>query len=508
MLRSRAMKELLRAVLWAPAASAWLCACALDDRQVSAALLPPAGGAGSAGLGGASLAPAPGTEPGASSSDGAVPGSETSPAMVYNGTGTASGDTPATNSAGASGAPERVSETGCVVGTESCVCLPDQSCSAGSICEAGVCLAARCGDGIVRGTEECDDGDTVDTNSCTASCTKRYNIAFVTSTTYTVASLGGVEGADAACAARATAAGLPGRFVAYVSSSTSPVEDRIGPARGWVRVDGRPFLEGINDAVAYFPPELTEFGTTVPTPVLANGGIVTEDTLPFAVGHRLNGTCNDWAVGSESSSFYGAGLASGGYGAWNGMSLGRICDSQFRLYCFQTDYVNDVSVQRAEGRLAFVSRDPWQPLGGIAAADAQCTTDALDAGLSGSFRAFLATSTAPAASRFSAAGAPWVRVDGIPIVAQAADLLTPGGKLLAPLQVTSTGSYLFNHGGWSGSASPTGLGTPESTCNDWRTLAGSAIAGRVQYSQLSELLGFDPQIECSAGFTYLYCLEQ
>jgi hypothetical protein len=66
------------------------------------------------------------------------------------------------------------------------------------------------------------------------------NKAFVTSGQYSPGSLGGITGADNTCQTLANAAGLGGtgtRWIAFLSSSTSNVSDRIGTASGWVRVD-------------------------------------------------------------------------------------------------------------------------------------------------------------------------------------------------------------------------------------------------------------------------------
>jgi hypothetical protein len=102
----------------------------------------------------------------------------------------------------------------------------------------------------------------------------------------------------------------------------------------------------------------------------------------------------------------------------------------------------------------------------------------------------------------------WVRLDGIPLVARAADLFVPNGTLLAPLQVTALGTYLSNYGGWSGGADPRAVGSAASTCNDWTSgSAGTAVGGRVLFGKLSKAYAFDPSLPCDAGFTHLYCLE-
>ncbi len=51
-------------------------------------------------------------------------------------------------------------------------CSADLIVESGWICpvQGAACVAARCGDGLVRADEECDDGDAVDDDGCTATC--------------------------------------------------------------------------------------------------------------------------------------------------------------------------------------------------------------------------------------------------------------------------------------------------------------------------------------------------
>ena len=72
-----------------------------------------------------------------------------------------------------------------------------------------------------------------------------HNIVFVTSIEYD-GNLGGLGGADAACQSRAAFAGLPGTYVAWLSTPTVSAHSRI-QGRGWVRRDGRPFVDTIAD---------------------------------------------------------------------------------------------------------------------------------------------------------------------------------------------------------------------------------------------------------------------
>lgn len=62
-------------------------------------------------------------------------------------------------------------------GAGDCVaCITQTDCKSGELCSNGACIpAARCGDRIVnQASEECDDGNTSDTDACSKNCTKTY----------------------------------------------------------------------------------------------------------------------------------------------------------------------------------------------------------------------------------------------------------------------------------------------------------------------------------------------
>ncbi|HEY8376626.1 MAG TPA: DUF4215 domain-containing protein [Nannocystis sp.] len=61
----------------------------------------------------------------------------------------------------------------CPDGTLGCPCYGNNTCNDGLTCEAGVCVPLPvCGDGVVEGDEECDDGDANDdTAACKSDCT-------------------------------------------------------------------------------------------------------------------------------------------------------------------------------------------------------------------------------------------------------------------------------------------------------------------------------------------------
>ncbi len=72
-----------------------------------------------------------------------------------------------------SGCDERVRRpTGCPAGSSGCPCSEEGSCDPGLVCEDGLCggVAAECGDGVLGGTEACDDGNDDDEDACTTAC--------------------------------------------------------------------------------------------------------------------------------------------------------------------------------------------------------------------------------------------------------------------------------------------------------------------------------------------------
>jgi hypothetical protein len=93
------------------------------------------------------------------------------------------------------------------------------------------------------------------------------NFMFTTSARYT-GNLGGVSGADAKCQQLATARGLSGTYLAYISATGLNAPSRFTTASGWVYVDGSKLINAIG-----------EFGTTtLPKPPLLDeaGSLLTD----------------------------------------------------------------------------------------------------------------------------------------------------------------------------------------------------------------------------------------
>ena len=162
------------------------------------------------------------------------------------------------------------------------------------------------------------------------------NYMFVTSSMQN-GNLGGLGGADSICKDRASAANLPGTYVAYLSAGGSMAIDapkRVGNATGWIRVDGRPVMNSIDQmhlGTMVNPPSLTEGGADVGNTQFTTvwTGTNTQGTLQSVCG----GTAAPWgALGGEAH----IGLATTTTSA--AVIVGSNgCSTLQRLYCLGID---------------------------------------------------------------------------------------------------------------------------------------------------------------------------
>jgi hypothetical protein len=382
-------------------------------------------------------------------------------------------------------------------------CRDDSDCTTGRICVNGACRDR--GDASAPSDDAATDG----------LGTQRPNFIFVTSQRFFLR-FEPPEVADTVCNDAARAAGLPGRFRAWLSVSGAHARDKLGQARGWVRPDGLPFADTIDDIVSgriLYPPMIDELGRPRPgNPVFAGGDWVATGTSPAGRSTPVL-NCNEWHNDTPADTT--AGIADSATGGWTETGLPS-CGVPMRLYCFGVDQSFPVEPPPAAGRRAFLSEATFTPgPGGLAAADALCAGEAAEAGLSGEFLALLPTAAAPAADRFTVVGATWRRVDGVRLNAEGLDLFS-GAPLLAPLNVTSKGRYvgyepdLFDASVLNGARTPRAAATLESTCNDWAEPSGYTSSGYVPWAAAWWDWTIDPSISglsCQLGGK-VYCFER
>ena len=330
------------------------------------------------------------------------------------------------------------------------------------------------------------DAATSDAATSDAPVAAATNRVFISSQTYLATDLGGPAGGDAACQALADAEGLAGTYRAWLSSATELAPDRLRPARGWVRMDGRPFADEIDDLIAngevFYPLIHDETGAEV-----ALGESVM--TMTTDEGGYSPENCDDYTANTS----YSGGVVGGGTCSWTDI-LSSSCASPRRILCFGVDHQTPVQPSVA-GRLAFYTT--WNPGGGIADADRRCEEVA---GRSG-FKALLSTSTASAASRFDTTGEPWVRPDGVQVSETADDLMQ--WRRLAPMTQEFDGDYRGCLVGiWTGFEIPTDI-DPAYVCGtQWDITTGTGLS-----TGLDELEDWSVDKDCDS-FGRIWCLEE
>ena len=256
--------------------------------------------------------------------------------------------------------------------------------------------------------------------------------------------LGGLVGADARCQAAADAAALGGDFIALLWSTTGDPTTRLGSARGWVDVRGRPIADQAADFVLG--------GTLNPLQV---------DELGRAMFDRnawLGGpssTCADWTVATGDT---GGILMSSDCTSTPSNNPFTQCTTAGHLVCVERAREVAVVPEIAAGRIAFLA-ESYVPSGGLGAADARCAADASAAGLPGSYLAWLGTSTSEPEDRFGD-GPPWRRVDGVL-------LATTALEFLAPLDPPYLASFLNRTAAGAISTQLTFTGVNGGHCDDW-----------------------------------------
>ena len=316
------------------------------------------------------------------------------------------------------------------------------------------------------------------------------NYMFVTSTTVVPGRLNGIAGGDTECAARATAAGLPGAYKAWINDVGVNANSRVGLG-GWVRTDGRVFTRNLGTLTAsnqlvYYPPRVDENGNDLgPKRIqVVTGG----NNAGVTFGYQCNGTTAvNWSQ-TAGSAYIGLAAAGSQYWSYNDLDS-QGCMSAQHLYCFRTDLAPTggaaigMSFPQPTARRIFISDLVVNLGGGVAAFDAECAADAHAAGYVNysSVIALIATSTNPALKRVNTTGATWMRPDGVLVVATPADLAT--GNLISPIDVAADGVTYKNPPIWSGGVDPATVG--DATCNDW-TSAANTVKGRYGYPNAAQ----------------------
>jgi hypothetical protein len=185
------------------------------------------------------------------------------------------------------------------------------------------------------------------------------------------------------------------------------------------------------------------------------------------------------------------------FGGWSG----DCASARFNTTCaVSMAAARNVTATFAElpNRMFVTSTTQTGNLGGLAGADAICRTRALAAGLSGTYVAWLSTSTVNAIDRLASASG-WVRVDGRPVFNTRADIVAGASQYRPTMnEFGATSEDQFLHTGTAGNGTATGT-----LCLDWSTTIGAGVAaGRNRFSGRQWTNG---STNSCAGASPIYC---
>ena len=160
------------------------------------------------------------------------------------------------------------------------------------------------------------------------SCGTSDNCIFLTSAVST-ANLGGLSGADRLCNALASAAGMPGRYVAWLSDSHTDAVARVTSNGPYVTRTGTVVASGLPDLVdgaLRYPIRQDEHGNDVPLREVWTG------TDPL--GLRTSANCEDWTSGAEGAPYGRIGWNTAPDSKWTSAAI-QFCDRNMSLYCVE-----------------------------------------------------------------------------------------------------------------------------------------------------------------------------
>jgi len=338
----------------------------------------------------------------------------------------------------------------------------------------------------------------------------------------------GLDAGDAICQARATAAGLPGTFRAWLSDKNNDAYCRLHNLTGqkasycgqtilpasagpWVRTDGFPFsttIDGlVNKGEIYSPIRFDEYGNAVTTYIFNFANTTPDGVYDTYYDYLSNAPCNGWT--SAAVDDVGGGDANATTYTWT--EYGNNCSSTSPLFCFQTVNGPSLPTFKSAGKNVFVTSisgignlGAWEDAGGqtgLAAGDAICQARAAAGGLTGSYKAWLSTDSQNAKGRFTSNG-PWVRLDGVKIAGSKADLTD--GSLFTSINIDELGEYT-SYAAWTGTNSDGTMFAQH--CNNWTdgTDSFSALGGRTSDAGGAWTSAWS-SVPCKFNYS-LYCFE-
>jgi hypothetical protein len=457
-------------------------------------------------------------------------------------------NTSGTSTTGSAVADVSVAVTEC--GTAAAQCDPNANCTdtlTGYVCS---CKAGYTGNGdtcTAMASLPCPAGEVGDGTTCT-----RLHRMFTTSTTGTgnlltgwgVSAASGLAAADAVCAARATAAALPGTYVAWMSDSQNDAYCRVHGLSGkkanncgqaslptsagpWVRAgDFKPFASTIDKLLApnhqvFYAADYNESGSIINS---------TSDRVWTATddaGVWTNNDCNSWT--SSSAGFTaGYGEVLGGGTSWTRSSTtDNSCSAFYHLRCMETGSGPALPPMHPQNvKRAFITSvsgngnlSAWPDSFGAtgnAAPDAICQARARFAGYpnASAFKAWWTYySFYISSGRINTTSVAYARPDGVILANNRTDLLDL--RIQAPWEQTELNTYVSGSadagGAWTGTYPSSTIGQYYSSssfysCSNW-TNGTNSYQAPVGRFDLLDYRQMHVQLASCDALNRFYCVE-
>ncbi|MCY1053873.1 DUF4215 domain-containing protein [Nannocystis sp. SCPEA4] len=240
---------------------------------------------------------------------------------------------PSTTSGSTTGEVSSSSTTGMAAECGNDMLDPGEECDDSNAVPGDGCFQcmyeSTCGDGVVDAGEECDGG-----KAC-SNCVRTHFWAFVTHDPVSVVEFGSLDGADTYCTALANEEGLPGNFIAWMSTGVEPVAMRlVHSPREWRTLNDLLIAaswDDLENGDLQRPLSVTEKG--VELLLRPECGACPVWTASTVDGLPLMPNCSGWtAVGMESAA---AGDCSMADSHWTEACDDLPCTATARLYCFE-----------------------------------------------------------------------------------------------------------------------------------------------------------------------------
>jgi len=333
--------------------------------------------------------------------------------------------------------------------------------------------------------------------------------AFLSNVVLANGAFGGLEVGDSICQENARTRGLSGMYRAWLSDRNEDARDRIRPPSNLF---------------------VTYQDVTIETSVhvIANGF---EDLLD---GQLLNGLgsrfgdrtvwtgtdargrrdtffdCGDW---TDPEKLGAVGQSRATNKDWTEDNVVRCNFTGHRLYCLQTAEETPrppppPEIGPEEPKNIFVTLKEIRADAGLAGFDALCAQEARDAGLTGVYKAWAATSTESIRDRMSQHNGPYVLVGGGQVARSFEDFLDL--RIERDIKRIATGQVIQSNRVWTGIQFD-GQSFPASrTCEDWTNREGAAgsARGMVGFTNRNDFGWTQTGFSLCNGENHLFCLEQ